>query len=157
MTRLDGAAQIGEETAAALESTGLVTRWHAVAAITASRLLRAELRVVEQGSGWDFEYTDSIPDGRSLARHRPVIIVGADLVARVRRPLSCGGAVLLATVDVTDTRVFAHAARIAAAYLVVLPQGRPWLVDQLLQSHRWCGMPPPHPPGQHREPLGGQP
>ena len=157
MTSPDGAAQIRRKTVAALETTSLLNNGPAVAAITASRLLRAELRVVEQGSGWDFEYTDSIPYGRRFARHRPMIIIGADLVARVRRPLSCSGAVLVATVDGTDTRVFAHAARIAAAYLVVLPQGCPWLVDQLLQAHRWCGMPTPHPPGHHREPLGGQP
>ena len=87
MTSPDGAAQIGQDTVAGLESTSRVTTWRAVAAITASRLLRAELRVVEQGSGFDFEYTDSIPYGRKFARHRPMIIVGADLVARVRRPL----------------------------------------------------------------------
>ena len=156
MTSPDGAAQIGQETVAGLESTSRVTTWRPVAAITASRLLRAELRVVEQATGWDFEYTDSIPCGRSLARNRPMIIVGADLVARVRKPLSCGGAVLVAT-DASDTRVFVHAARIAAAYLVVLPQGRPWLVDQLTQLHRRCGMPAPHPPGHQREPRGGQP
>ena len=157
MTSPDDAAQIGQDTVAGLESTSRVTRWRAVAAITASRLLRAELRVVEQGSGWDFEYTDSISYGRKFARHRPMIIVGADLVAHVRTPIACGGIVLVAAPDdLTDPWTFTHAARISAAYVAFLPTAGPWLTDLLLQSHRWCGMAAPNPPEYGQRPTGGE-
>ena len=126
----------------------MTIRWRPVAAITASRPLRAQLRVVEQHCGWDFTYTHSIRRARTHAHHRPMIIIGADLVDRVRDPLSCRGVVLVAALDLADPRQFAHAERITAAYVVGLPQGCPWLIDMLLQSHRWCGMPAPHQPGQ---------
>jgi hypothetical protein len=125
----------------------MADRWHPVAALTGSRLLRAELRIVEQHAGWPFEYTSSIPYARRSADHRPMIIVGVDLIARVHTPITCGGVVLAAATDLADLRMFTHAARIGAAYLVGLPTASPWLVDLLLQSHRWCGMPAPHPPG----------
>lgn len=134
----------------------MTVRWRAVAAITASLPLRSQLRVVEQHCGWDFAYTDSIRRARRCAHHRPMIIIGADLLYRVRDPLTCGGAVVVATLDLADTRIFEHAERIHAGYVVVLPQGCPWLIDMLLQSHRWCGMPAPHPPGQHPGTTGGQ-
>ena len=135
----------------------MAVKWHPVAAVTASRLLHAQLCVVEQHAGWDFEYTDSIPHARRFAHRRSMIIIGADLVARVRKPLSCGGAVVVATVDLTDRRMFAHAERIGAAYIIGVPQACPWLIDRLLQSHRWCGMPAPHPPGQRQQPIEGEP
>jgi hypothetical protein len=134
----------------------MAVRWHAVAAITASRLLRAELGIVQQHAGWEFEYTQSIPYARRFARQRPMIIVGADLVARVRTPLACGGVVLVASTDFNDLRMFAHAGRIGAAYIVGLPTSSPWLVDLLLQSHRWCSMATPHPPVHGGRLIGGE-
>ncbi|SCF15382.1 hypothetical protein GA0070558_13469 [Micromonospora haikouensis] len=38
-----------------------------VIAVTGSRLLRAELRTVEQQAGYEFEYADSVPQGRRYA------------------------------------------------------------------------------------------
>lgn len=102
-------------------------------AVTGSRLLRAELGICEQHAGWDFAYTDSIPDGRKYAGRRPLIIIGSDLVARVRNPMPCGGFVVVAAVELND-RVFAHAGRIGAAYVIGLPHARDWLVDQLLHG-----------------------
>lgn len=102
-------------------------------AVTGSRLLRAEPGICEQHAGWDFEYTESIPDGRKYANRRPLIIVGADLVARVRNPMRCGGFVVVATVDLNE-RAFLHAGRIGAAYVIGLPHARGWLVDQLLHG-----------------------
>jgi hypothetical protein len=96
----------------------MADRWQPVAALTASGLLRAELRSVEQHAGWEFQYTESIADARRFAHHRPIVIVGADLVARVRTPIACRGVVLVAATDVTDLQVFTHAERIGAAYVV---------------------------------------
>jgi hypothetical protein len=127
-------------------------QWQPVAAVTGSRLLRAELHLVEQHAGWDFEYTPSIPYARRFAHHQPMIIIGADLVGRVRKPLVCGDIVLAAaTDDTTDRRIFTHAARIGIAYIAFLPTSSPWLIDLLLQSHRWCGIPAPH-PAEHPQP-----
>jgi hypothetical protein len=108
--------------------------WHAVVAITASRLLRAELRIVAQDSGNDFEYANSVPHGRRYANRRPMIIVGADLVARVRNPLACGGFVVVATAGPDSRRMFAHAGRIGAVYVIGLPGARSWLAHQLLHD-----------------------
>ncbi|MCW6003737.1 hypothetical protein K1W54_03970 [Micromonospora sp. CPCC 205371] len=109
-------------------------RWHPCLAITASRLLRAELRIVEQHTGWEFENTESISDGRRHASRRPLIIVGADLVARIRNPLSCGGFVVVATPNPDSTQTFAHAERIGASYVIVLPAARSWLAHQLVHD-----------------------
>ena len=131
----------------------MTVRWRPVAAVTQSGLLRAQLRIVEQHAGWDFAYTPSIPSARRFANHRPMIILGSDVAARVRKPLVCGGIVLLAATDDTiDRRMFAHAERVGVAYLAFLPTSAPWLIDLLLQSHRWCDMPAPHPPA-HRQPT----
>jgi hypothetical protein len=132
----------------------MTVRWQPVAAVTASPRLRAELRIVEQHAGWEFEYTESIPDARRFAHHRSMIIVGVDLAARIHTPIACGGIVLIAAIDVTDLRAFTHAECIGAAYVVFLPLARPWLIDLLLQSHRWCGMPDPHPPARRQPPNG---
>ncbi len=109
-------------------------RWGAPIAITASYWLRFELAHCEQHAGSNFEYTESIPDGRKYARRRPMIIIGSDLVARVRKPVHCGGLVVVATLDPNDRRTFLHAARIGAAYVISLPQARSWLAEQLLQA-----------------------
>jgi hypothetical protein len=83
-----------------------------------------------------------------------MIILGADVAARVRKPLVCGGIVLVAaTDDTTDPRPFRHAARIGAAYIAFLPTSTPWVVDLLLQSRRWCGIPAPHPPAPRQPPA----
>jgi hypothetical protein len=131
--------------------------WRPVAAVTSSGPLRAELRIVEQHAGWDFEYTPSISYARRHAAHRPMIIIGADLVAHVHTPITCGGIVLVAAPDdLTDLRTFTHAERAGAAYIAFLPTARPWLTDLLLQSHRWCGMAAPNPPGHDCRPTGGE-
>jgi hypothetical protein len=57
-----------------------------------------------------------------------------DLAARVRKPLHCGGLVVVAAVDPHNERTFLHAGRIGAAYVIALPTARPWLVDQLLRT-----------------------
>jgi hypothetical protein len=131
--------------------------WRPVAAFTGSGPLRAELRIVEQHAGWDFEYTPSISYARRQAAHRPMIIIGADVVADVRTPIVCGGIVLVAACDdLTDLRTFTHAERVGAAYIAFLPTSSPWLIDLLLQSHRWCGMAAPNPPAYGHRPTGGE-
>ncbi|WP_434739344.1 hypothetical protein [Micromonospora sp. SH-82] len=109
-------------------------RWFPPIAITGSRLLRAELHTVEQQSGSDLDYAASIPEGRRYAARRPLIIVGADLAGRVRRPLACRGLVVVASVNQPDERVRAHAERIAARYVIVLPTACSWLTDHLLRD-----------------------
>jgi hypothetical protein len=108
-------------------------RWVAPVAVTASHWLRHELAHCEQDAGSIFDYTDSVPDARKYAR-RPMIIVGADRVARVRNPLYCGGLVVVTTLDPNDRRTFMHAGRIGAAYVISLPQARLWLAEQLLRG-----------------------
>jgi hypothetical protein len=103
-------------------------------AVTGSRFLRAELSLCALHAGTEFEYTESIPHGRAYAGRRPLIIVGVDLAARVRKPLRCGGLVVVAAVDPHNERTFLHAGRIGAAYVIALPTARPWLVDQLLRT-----------------------
>jgi hypothetical protein len=109
-------------------------RWAAPIAITASYWLRFELAHCEQHAGCDFEYSDSIPDGRKYAHRCPMMIIGSDLVARVRNPLYCGGLVVVATLDPNDQRTFLHAGRIRAAYVISLPQARLWLAEKLLSA-----------------------
>jgi hypothetical protein len=145
---------LGSETGRSPPEVFMTVRWQPVAAVTASGLLRAELRIVEQHARWKFEYTESIPDARRFAHHRPMIIVGADLVARVHTPIACGGIVMIAATDVTDSQAFTHAERIGAAYVIFLPLARRWLIDLLLQSHRWCGTPAPHPSARRQPPNG---
>ncbi|MEH1130372.1 hypothetical protein [Micromonospora sp. CPCC 206061] len=108
--------------------------WWPVLAITASRPLRAELWIIEQHIGWVFEYNESILDGRRYASRRRLIIVGADLIARIRNPLSCGGFVVVATVNPDSPQMFTHAERVGASYVIVLPTARSWLVHQLLHN-----------------------
>jgi hypothetical protein len=105
--------------------------WLAPVAVTSSYWLRQDLHQVEQHAGYEFEFTGSVPDGRRNARRRPIVIIGADLVGRVRKPLYCGGIVVVATLDPDDRRTFRHAARIGALYVIVLPRARDWLIDQL--------------------------
>jgi hypothetical protein len=100
-------------------------------AITASSLLRAELRACGQHAGRHIEYVESIQDGRKYARRRPMVIIGADLVARVRKPIHCG-LLVVATVGPCGGQTFGHASRVGAAYVIDLPSARAWLVDQLL-------------------------
>jgi len=107
--------------------------WLAPVVITASHWLRQELHEVEQQAGCEVEFTGSIPDGRRNARRRPIVILGADLVGRVRNPFYCGGFVVVAALDVAGPRTFSHAARISASYVIALPSGRDWLADQLLR------------------------
>ncbi|KXK59539.1 hypothetical protein AWW66_23650 [Micromonospora rosaria] len=114
----------------------MTPRWLPTIAITGSRLLRAELRTVEQQSGHDFEYADSVPAGRRYASRRPLIIIGSDLVARVRKPLSCRGIVVVATVNPPDARVWTHAGRVGATYVIVLPTACSWLAEHLLREAR---------------------
>jgi hypothetical protein len=110
--------------------------WLAPIVITASHWLRQELRQVEQHAGCEFEFTSSIPDGRRNTRRRPIVILGADLVSRVRKPVYCGGFVVVAALDVAGPRTFSHAARISASYVIALPNAREWLVDKLLDPGR---------------------
>ncbi|MEV6812578.1 hypothetical protein [Micromonospora sp. NPDC051296] len=109
-------------------------RWFPAIAITGSRLLRDELRTVEQQAGYELEYADSVPAGRRHARHRPLIIIGTDLVARVRRPLSCRGLVVVASVNPPHTKVWGHAGRVGATYVIVLPTARLWLAHHLVRD-----------------------
>jgi hypothetical protein len=108
-------------------------RWLAPVAITGSHWLRQELHLVEQHAGCEFEFTGSVPDGRRNARRRPLILLGADLVGRVRKPIHCGGFVVVATLDPDDRRTFSHADRINAPYVIALPNARTWLAEQLLR------------------------
>ncbi|MEV7628810.1 hypothetical protein [Actinoplanes sp. NPDC089786] len=110
--------------------------WLAPVVITASHWLGQELRQVEQHAGCEIEFTSSIPDGRRNARRRPIVILGADLVTRVRKPIYCGGFVVVAALDFAGPRTFGHAARISASYVIALPNAREWLVDQLLNRGR---------------------
>jgi hypothetical protein len=107
--------------------------WLAPVVISSSHWLLQELHQVQQHTGCEFVFTGSIPDGRRNARRRPMIIVGADLVGRIRIPLYCGGFVVVAALDVAGPRTFGHAARISASYVIALPSGRDWLADQLLR------------------------
>jgi hypothetical protein len=107
-------------------------RGRAPVAITASTWLRQELRLCEQHAGCEFDYADSIPDGRKNVRRRPLVVIGADLVSWVRKPITCAGLVVVATLDPADTRAFVHADRIRAPYVIVLPTARPWLADRIL-------------------------
>ena len=135
----------------------MTVTWRPVAAVTSSGPLRAELRNVEQHAGWEFEYTPSIACARRHAAHRPMIIIGADLVAHVRTPIACGGIVLVAAPDdLADPRLFTHAARISAAYVAFLPTASAWLTDLLLQSHRRRGMAAPNPPGHRCPSMDGR-
>jgi hypothetical protein len=101
-------------------------------AITASYWLKRELARCEQDAGYALDYTGSIAHGRTHARRRPMIIIGADRVARIRNPIRCGGLVVVATLDINDRQAFIHANRIGALYVIGLPNAGPWLVEQLL-------------------------
>lgn len=105
--------------------------WLSSLVVTSSHWLRQELRQVEQQAGAEFEFTGSIPDGRRNARRRPMVIIGADLVSRVRNPFYCGGFVVVAALEVAGPRTFSHAARIHASYVIALPKGQDWLADHL--------------------------
>lgn len=105
--------------------------WHAPVAITASRWLQQELRQCEQHAGCEFAYTTNIPDGRRHGR-RALVIIGFDLIARVRAPIRSRSHVIVATLDRADVAMFQHAHRIGAPYVIALPAARPWLVEQLL-------------------------
>ena len=122
-------------------------RWSPAIAITGSRLLRTELRTVEQQAGYDLEYADTVPAGRRFARHRPLIIIGTDLLARVRRPLTCRGLVIVASVHSADKRIWPHAIRVGATWCVTLPTGGLWLAHHLVRD-----LPPvtPDRPPAHR-------
>ena len=109
-------------------------RWVPAIAITDSRLLRAELRTVEEQAGYEFEYADSIPAGRRYARHRPMIIIGTDLLARARKPLICQGLVVVASVNPPGSRLWPHARRAGATYVVILPTGGLWLAHHLVRD-----------------------
>jgi hypothetical protein len=109
-----------------------ILSWRAPVAITASTWLRQELGLCEQHAGCEFAYAGCIPDGRKNARRRPMVIIGADLVSRVRKPILCAGLVVVATLEPADTRAFVHADRIGAPYVIALPTARPWLADRIL-------------------------
>ncbi|MFI7077153.1 hypothetical protein ACIBO1_07660 [Micromonospora sp. NPDC049903] len=116
-------------------------RWLPAIAITGSRLLRTELRTVEQQAGYEFEYADSIPAGRRNARLRPLIIIGTDLLARVRKPMICRGLVVVASVNPSTSRVWSHGTRAGATYVIVLPTAGSWLAHHLVRD-----LPPPNGP-----------
>ncbi|MGY3520174.1 hypothetical protein ACVMYR_28080 [Micromonospora sp. PTRAS2] len=105
-----------------------------VIAVTDSRLLRAELRTVEQQAGYEFEYADSVPQGRRYASRRPLIVIGSDLVTRFRNRLACRGIVVVASVNPPDARIWVHAERVGATYVIVLPTASSWLVHHLLRD-----------------------
>ncbi len=107
--------------------------WYPAIAITASSWIRQEVEQVEQQAGCDIDVMDSLPDSRRNARRRPMIIIGADLIGRVRKPLYCGGIVVVATLAPDDRRAIDHATRINAPHIVALPHGRQWLAEKLLQ------------------------
>jgi len=107
--------------------------WLVSVVVTSSHWLRQELHQVEQQAGYEFEFTGSVPEGRRNARRRPMVIIGADLVGRVRNPFYCGGFVVVAALEVAGPQTFSHAARIHASYVIALPSGRDWLTDQLVR------------------------
>ncbi|MDG4834830.1 hypothetical protein O7627_36800 [Solwaraspora sp. WMMD1047] len=107
--------------------------WKATVAITSSHWIRQELHQVELHAGCEFEFTASVPDGRRNTGRRPIVILGADLVGRVRKPISCGGFVVVAALDVAGPRTFSHAARISASYVIALPSAREWLAYKLMR------------------------
>ena len=107
--------------------------WYPAIAVTASYWLRQEIEQVEQTSGCDIDVTDSLPDSRRNARRRPMIIIGVDLVGRVRKPLHCGGIVVVATLAADDRHAIDNATKINAPHIVALPHGRQWLAEKLLQ------------------------
>jgi hypothetical protein len=101
--------------------------------LTASHWLREELQRCEQEAGTEFIYTATVPEARPAARRASMVLVGADRVRRLRRPLTCpNGLIILVALDTDDEQVFADAARLRAQFLVMLPTGRPWLVARLL-------------------------
>ncbi|MCZ7423744.1 hypothetical protein O7605_29975 [Verrucosispora sp. WMMA2121] len=106
--------------------------WFPPVAITGSRLLRTELHAVEQQSGYEFDYADTVAQGRRHATRRPLIIIGADLIARTRRRLSCRGLVLVASVNPPDGHLVARGRRVGATYAIVLPTAAGWLAHHLL-------------------------
>ncbi|GAB3864262.1 hypothetical protein GCM10029963_74390 [Micromonospora andamanensis] len=108
--------------------------WFPPIAITGSRLLRTELHAVEQQSGYEFDYADTIAQGRRHATRRPLIIIGADLLARTRRRLSCRGLILVASVNPPDDHVAERGRRVGATYAIVLPTAAGWLAHHLLRD-----------------------
>ncbi|SCF23896.1 hypothetical protein GA0070558_1791, partial [Micromonospora haikouensis] len=65
---------------------------------------------------------------------RPLIVIGSDLVARFRNRLACRGIVVVASVNPPDARVWVHAERVGATYVIVLPTASSWLVHHLLRD-----------------------
>jgi hypothetical protein len=105
--------------------------WLAPVAVTASYWLRRELDGCAHQAGVELDYTDLVVFARRQAHRRPMIIIGADVTARIRRPVRCGGLVIVAALDVPDAAGYAHAARISADYVIALPLGGPWLAERL--------------------------
>ena len=108
----------------------MTVRQRAALAVTADPKLINELRGCEPG----IEITGSIPRARKIAHDRPMIIVGADLATRLRKPIAGAGLVVLAAIDLGDGRALGAAPRIAATYVIILPTARQWLIDQLRQQ-----------------------
>jgi hypothetical protein len=110
--------------------------------ITGSRLLRDQLRLAEQHCGVDFDYHHRIPDGRRYAVRREAIILGGDLIARIRKPWRCRGVVLAATFGPWTAQMVAYAERAGALCVFDLPTGMPSLIDAIWRAHQELDTPP---------------
>jgi hypothetical protein len=120
-----------------------MTRFWPPLVITGSRLLRAELQLVEQHCGLDFDYHDTLADARRYAVRREVIIIGADVLGLVRRPWRCRGPVLAVTLGEVTSRLLEFGARAGVGYTIQVPTGRSVLVDTVRQAHHALTAPPP--------------
>jgi hypothetical protein len=108
-------------------------QWLPPVAITGSRLLREELRLCELDAGSEFDFADSVYEGRRKASRRVAIIVGFDLAPRVRTPIRGSGLIVVAALYPDHGRTFACAARIGASCVIGLPGGRRWLAEHLIR------------------------
>jgi len=101
-------------------------------AITASHWLREELQHCAKDAGCELEYSTSVPDARPYVGRRPMVILGFDVLTRIRKPIRSARLVVVATLDAPNPRAFHHAGRVHASHVISLPDARAWLVEQLL-------------------------
>ncbi|GGL17381.1 hypothetical protein [Mangrovihabitans endophyticus] len=117
--------------------------------VTGSRLLRHQLRLLEQRCGLDFDYCDRLPQARRFAARRETIILGHDVVPLVRQPWTCRGLVWAATLAGLDSpRLPALAHRAGATSIVALPTGASVAAETIWRTHVELHRPPT--PGAHR-------
>ncbi|WP_238011546.1 hypothetical protein KZZ52_33640 [Dactylosporangium sp. AC04546] len=101
-------------------------------AVTASRLLSTELMLCADEAGTFIEIATRVPAARPHARRRPMVLIGFDVVRRVRNPFPSGGLVVLAGFQPAGVTLFPDAHRLGIPYVIGLPAAKPWLVGQLM-------------------------